>query len=381
MSPAARSRVLISARLALNLFLFTPFIVLYAGDLGLDFRTVLLVESMFALLITITDLPCGHLADRIGPKWALLIGGALQGTACALLYALPAPAIFWGTQVLFAFAVAISRGADSALNFAQLKAAGAEATFEASESRLMSLLLVGRAIAYVAGGFVATLGYRQTFLATACVQLVGVGLLLLLPGSAPGQQRARFTLQERLGKVWRACMASPDARRQLLLMVLAGSSFQTILYLAPALARSAGIDTYELGAFFALATLGGSGAWFLLRRYRLGLAYVMGIAGFLLMGTKLFIPLLIGTALVEACQTLIIPRFRAIAMGLLGEYGEATAMSVVSTAMLLGFSLLGPLLGHISDLYGLNTLLYFCCGMFCLTLAIAHTPRKVQATT
>jgi MFS family permease len=88
--------------------------------------------------------------------------------------------------------------------------------------------------------------------------------------------------------------------------------------------------------------------------------------GLLAMAREHFVFVLVGVSLVKASQAIIIPSFRKTTMAHLGQFGEATAMSVVTTATMLGFAVLGPMFGSISDRYGLRFLLFLCLGTFVL---------------
>jgi MFS family permease len=361
----------IAARVFLSTFFFIPFVVLYATSIGLDFATLMLVESFFGVLLILLDLPGGHLADRIGPKRALIIGGALQGVACLALFFVPHVLVFWLVQVCFALAVSLSRGADSAMNHTLHERTGRAEGFELSEARFMALLLAARAMAYFASGLMALLGYRYTFLFTGITQLLGCTLLLAVPDGKSSDVRSEITLGARLKAVIKTCTSSLTIGLQIVAIVLVGSAFSIILYLLPALADAAGIATYRLGALFALSTLGAAGLSFLVQRSaQRWLAYGIGMVGFLCLAPPYYVVLLVGATLVEVAQSLIIPRFRASVMQQLGHLGKATAMSVISTAMILGFTIMGPTFGHLTDAYGLDVMLYACWATFAAGAAL-----------
>lgn len=165
-------RRLFVVRLFLKSYFFVPYIVLYAKHLGFSLGLLLTVEAVFGILIVVFDLPAGHLADRIGPRQALLAGAFLEGMASLLLGGLANQAIFWIVQPLFAAAAALTQGADAGLAGLILRHDKALEDFEQGEQLFQRLALVWTAAVYGLASALSLVSLRLPFIATGVVQLL-----------------------------------------------------------------------------------------------------------------------------------------------------------------------------------------------------------------
>jgi MFS family permease len=360
------------SRLAMGALFFTPFIVLYARSVGIGLGMVLLAESAFTLMVLLLDLPCGHLADRFGARNALAAGTLLQALACWILYRWAAAWAYWCVQPLFALAAALEQGADAALNYRMLNAAGQASAFERSESFTASSLLAVEAASALVGGLLAERGYRYAFLGTAFGQFAAVALLLTIKADLGSGRREDIGVADRLGDIARAIRERRSTRLSLLGMVLAGTAFSTCLYLAPAMCQEAGVDGFNLGLLFSassvLAALLGASMSRLREPAFLGMA--LGAVGLLGLFSREYGFLLASIAFIKASRSLGYPFFKSLALRIFKKYGESSALSVATTSTSLGFALLGPLYGAMGDRLGTHSLVLACLAAFFLGAAL-----------
>lgn len=94
-----------------------PIAVPFFQSKGLSMQEVFSLQAVFALLVLVTEVPSGYVADRLGRRRTLLIGGLFAGIGHSLLLVADG---FW-TLVLFEAALAVSHslvsGADLALAY------------------------------------------------------------------------------------------------------------------------------------------------------------------------------------------------------------------------------------------------------------------------
>lgn len=358
-------RRLLGARVLLRGYFFVPFIVLYAQDIGVSLGTLLAVEAFFSLLVVAADLPAGQFADRIGPRQALVVGAALEAAGALLLGLWAHPGVFWAAQPLFAGAMALTQGADAGLAGALLRReeradpareSAFEAAFERGERILQSSSLGWNAAVFVAGSALSLISFSATFLATGIVQLVAVALLFTVPdcrttgGAADGGPDERLGMAAWARQLRDALRRSPALRLDLAAMVLTGTAFAALLYLVPAFLVGAGVDAHLIGAASAGISLVAAGLGYLLPGgWNLRVPVLLAAAGTLAFTVPLAAVALAGGVLVQAGQARLLPRYRARVMTDLGRYGEAAAMSLVTTTTSLGFAVLAPFLGLLVD--------------------------------
>ncbi|MFI9100377.1 MFS transporter [Streptomyces fildesensis] len=384
--PAAYGRLL-GARLLLRSYFFLPYIVLYARQVGVSLGTLLVIEAVFALLIVLVDLPAGLLADRIGPRQALAVGAGMEGAAALLLGCWPHALVFWLVQPLFAAATALTQGSDAGLAGALLRRTGRAAEFESGERLFQAGALGWNAVVFAAASAFSLISLRATFVASGIVLCLTVGLVLTVPdvrGAAPDGERPGPTAQ--LTGVVRAVREAAGLRWDLTAMVLTGTAFSILLYLMPVYVVAAGIDERLVGLVAAAVALG---AALLLHLAPGGLGtgtvVLAAVAASAALASTSVTLVLAGILVVQCAQGRLLPSYRALVLRDLADRGDATAMSVVTTASSLGFAVLAPFLGILvarlrpDGLALVCALLFSCAGATLLIRSGAVRSRRAPA--
>lgn len=160
-----------------------PFFLDWAG---LDYARMFTLEAFFVFSVFALEIPTGVIADRFGRKWSLALGGAFAAAAFVLFGSTRSYALYYLAEFLCAIGFTLFSGADRALLYDSLKAAGKEsegakrlATFGAMET---AGIVLGFPLGSLFAGS-AVLPYPETlrwaFIATGAMFL-GSGLVALL---------------------------------------------------------------------------------------------------------------------------------------------------------------------------------------------------------
>lgn len=367
-----------TARLLLGAYFFVPYLVLYASTVDISLSLLLAIEAFFALLIVLFDLPAGHLADRIGPRQALILGALLQGGAAALLGFAPGAVVFWAAQPLFAAATALTMGADAALAAGVLRAEGRENEFETTERRFQSAQLAATAAVLVSASALSLAGMRWTFIATAAGQLAAVAILTQVDDIRSPSDVDRITLRTRLRGLARGIRRTKGLSVDLLAMILVGTAFAVLLYLTPVYYVRSGLDEHVVGVAAAGVALGAAALTLALpKKLRVTVALAVVAAAAL---AATWVVLVIAAAIVvQAAQARLMPSFRARVLTDLREHGEASAMSIVTTSRNLGFAVLAPFVGVLTAWSGPGGLAVLCAALFAVA-GIAMSARLSSGT-
>ncbi len=122
---------------------------------GMDVRMVVYAEIIFALTVTVIEVPSGILADKFGRKRMLCADGILSAAEFIIL-------LFANNFLYFAAAVfltgigkAFSSGSENALLYDSLSTEGKQEDFEKHLGRLSAIDFTGSIIAAVSGGVLA----------------------------------------------------------------------------------------------------------------------------------------------------------------------------------------------------------------------------------
>lgn len=161
----------------LGLGIVIPIRALYAREIGLSLAGIGVMASSFLLFNTLGQVPFGWLTDRVGRRWPMAIGVAVE-VGIALLYVVLTEA--WSFIVLRAL-----EGLAAAMISPAARAYIADVAPEERRGEAYALLgaafnggiLLGPAI----GGWLsAATDYQAAFAVSAAVRLVGLALLLAL---------------------------------------------------------------------------------------------------------------------------------------------------------------------------------------------------------
>lgn len=140
---------------------------------GLELKWILIMDVPFWLAVAALEAPFGALADRIGRKRVLALGGAAMSLTILGFGFTTNYWLLFADYMLWAVAMALRSGADQALIYDSLKDAGRESTFAKVVGRGFSFMLGSTLAGILLGGVLAT----QTSLAfTVQVSMVGPAL-------------------------------------------------------------------------------------------------------------------------------------------------------------------------------------------------------------
>ena len=382
-------------RLSFDFALWAPVWVLYVDEvLGLTFTELMVLEMIFQFAIAATEIPTGLLADALGRGWSLR-AAAVSMSLTLLVWGLADG--LWMTLLAWlgwALSVTFVNGADGALVFESLHAAGQGKRFAAVLGRFTSAGMLSAMVAGVIGGwFIESAG--SGFIGDSVVQwfsggglqtwFVGLGLhgllrewgyravILLHAGLVLFSVFAAFRMKEPprvedvapgrpkeiVRAVW-ALLKSSDRLRVFLFF----SAFIDLGYVVVTLYQQhmlvhAGLTVEGLGWFFAFSTLLGaggpvmlawmSGRWGVARvLVGIGTMVTLGVlAVFISPGMWIVLPFVVVRIVASGTRPVVVEGINE----LIGSRGRATALSLrgIVSALLIGP--IGVLTGLWADLH------------------------------
>ncbi len=134
-------------------------------DIGLSFTSITMIGVPFWLIVAFGQVPAGAIADRWGRTWSLRAGSLIFGLAMLILGTANSLELVVVSWVVWAFAMILVMGADSALLHDSLKALGREREFEKWAGRTFAVRSAALVVATLIGGVVAgEFGLRVTIL-------------------------------------------------------------------------------------------------------------------------------------------------------------------------------------------------------------------------
>ncbi|MFW9969091.1 MAG: MFS transporter [Candidatus Odinarchaeota archaeon] len=131
-----------------------PFYLIYGGFTFFEF---MLLQSYYALIVIILEIPCGILADRISKKFALMLAG-ISYLIIPFIYGItPTKLLFFVGETLFAFSNALISGTNEAIVYENLKKIGKENLIMKTMAKNDGMFLLGIIVSAPLGSIIASL--------------------------------------------------------------------------------------------------------------------------------------------------------------------------------------------------------------------------------
>ena len=215
--------------------LWWPIWVLYLTDYrGFSLTQVGTLEALFWVVIILSQLPTGAIADRFGRRTSLILAGVFT-TAAILVFGVAAnywivlvSYVAWGVGLTF------SSGADSALVFDSLKAVGRERDYQRVAGVGWGMFSLGTMAGLLAGAPLAAatnLSLPVVLSAVTCALTIVVALTFAEP---PIHEGARPGYRELIVESGRTIWRSPSVRSMLVVAALLMASINsTIIFSQP----------------------------------------------------------------------------------------------------------------------------------------------------
>src|SRR6185312_2124348 len=340
-------------------------------DRGFQLKYILLMDLPFWLLVAILQAPTGALADHVGRKRVLALSGALFCFTVLGFGFTTSYVLLFFDYVLWAFAQSSRSGADQALVYDSLKAAGREGDFQRVTGRGFSATMAAGLISIISGAALASvIGMAAVVQWSALVPVFGVVAALAMhePGIAHEPQPYLANLKDGMSFAWQ----HPEVRYTLLIgSVLLAGTFGPVVLVQPFLIKH-DVATGLFGVFQAplrLVAIGGA-----MVAFRVGAR--VGIGRILLLACATIVLLYLGLAGIKLEVAFVFFGFAALIQGLtrpiidgylndrISSRRRATVLSVMQLLFALQVAFFEPALGFFTDYISLAAAFLFSAGYF-----------------
>ena len=306
------------------------------------------------------EVPSGYLADVIGRKKTLAVGAIFFPLGLAVYTVGRSFLAFILAEVVLAVSVSMRSGCDSALLFDSLRQLKREGEYKRFEGKCALLARSGTAVSSIAGGLLAAIFLRLTF-------LVNVFSALFMPFIAfslaeperekrPGEKPFRDILH-----ICRHCLQQPHIRPVILFFGLIMASQLTGLWAYFLLYKDLGIGIGWFGILFAVfqlaGALGGSRAHAFSERFGAATALYLVLLSpvfYILLGLfpgLWLLPLIPANALLwNLAYPVLLERLNLA----VGSDVRATVLSLAAMAGSVMFIAVSPLFGRLVNVFSLS---------------------------
>lgn len=251
-------------RFLMNLQLWWPIWVIYLQrSRGLSLTQITLLDTPFFLLIVLSEVPTGAIADRFGRRVSLMIGSTLLAVAVFVFGMATNYAVILVSYTAWGLALTFQNGADAAILYDSLKLIGREDDFQKINGHLWALTSLAVLIAILIGAPIASatsLSFPIELSAGIALLAVPVAFSMHEP-TVPREAHEPYPrmVLDGVREAWR----QPPLRYIIFFSALVfAATFTPLIFVQPFLSRH-GVGTGDLGfwqapvrAFGIIAALG-----------------------------------------------------------------------------------------------------------------------------
>jgi predicted MFS family arabinose efflux permease len=253
--PTSNPRLLVGLA-GLQFVLFPiPIITLFWKDqIGMSVTDIMLLQAVFGLAVVCFQLPSGYFADRSGYRKSLAAGAVLLAAGWLVYTRAARFATVMIAEVVLGAGSAFISGADRALLWVSLDAAGQSRQYTRWEGRARAVSQTSEAVSAAIGGWLYALGPRWPFRLQIPVALGVLGLVSILrEAPRPGPAARRPHLERAVAVVRHALWHHRRLPAAMALGVMLGLSTFVIVWLIQPYMQHHGIPTAWFGLLWAAA--------------------------------------------------------------------------------------------------------------------------------
>jgi len=331
---------------------------------GLNYFQIMLIEAWFSLIILIVLIPMGALADFWSRKNILLIG-AITGILGASIYAISSSFVYFLiAETFWGISIAIMIGSVTSFIYESLKSATLQDISKKVFSHGTFYLMLGGIIAPLVGSFVASAySLRATMYLMIIPQVINFFLVLTLKEPLRIKGILKETFFENIRDGVKFVIKNKLLRFLVAInIIIALVSWMGEIFFQPYL-QDVGIKIILFGFIFAAINLASAifsreAHWIeesLGIKTTLIISAIFPAIGFMTMAL-LFDPIIavIGIALIRVTNRFMEPVYLDYYNKLIGGSNRATINSFIGFVHTLLFTLFSPIIGHFSDIMGIQ---------------------------
>lgn len=362
------------------LMFIIPIIVVFFYNNGLDQTEVMLLQSLFSVAIVVFEIPSGYFSDVMGRKTTIVLG-CITGTIGLAIYSISYG--FWGflaAELLLGLGASFISGTDSAILYDTLIELGREHEYPKIEGRRTSVCNFSETAASILGGVLATISLRTPFYVETAVTALTIPIALTLVeperhrwDKSQGSWRSilrivRFALREQLEIKWLIFYSAA-----------VGSSTLTMVWFIQPYLLESGLPLAYFGVLWAALNFSvgvfSLSAYrierFLGRRVTLLMLIPISFTGYIITGAVQSLWAIPALFLFYFVRGVHGPVLKDYVNRLTSSDRRATVLSVKNMISRLLFTLVGPVVGYIKDIYTIRHALFVAGTIFLLSGAVA----------
>lgn len=335
-------------------------LVPFLNEKGLDQAEIMILQSFFSLAVILLEVPTGYVADRFSRVLSIRLGTLAVGLGFLSYSFLESFAVLFIVEFILAVGFALLSGADEALFYDSLKAAGEEKTFKRRIARVHSIGFGAVAVVAPIGGYIAG-QISIPFVVLLDAMLILMSFVLTFRLKEPPRVQEDLTGKHPLRDMKQVIRLTLRGHSELTRLLLLGAALSASTYfgfwLAPVYFESVGISVVWFGAILSFR----SAYKAIIAHFQSPISSRFSDEGQLLFYALLSVSIYIGLALLsqpvaivlllgfDTVQALQGPVISYQIHSITESSVRAQVMSVLSLLQRATYGLLGPIIGFSVD--------------------------------
>jgi MFS family permease len=381
-------RLIYIFRILRNFMVMMPIIVPFFIDNGLSQTQIFTLQSVFALLVVLLEVPSGYFADRYGRKLSIVLGSVFASIGLAFYSFSTGFSSLLIAEMILGVGYSFVSGADTALAYDSFLALGKKEDYLKFEARSSAFNGISEAVASVLGGFLVLISLRMPIYAEAMVflMLIPVSLMLHEPKRVLKAGGDPFKAVLKITKY--ALHGHKEIKWLILYGAALGTLTHTMVWLTQPYYELVGVPLKWFGLVWAAQLIIMAVFSFYSDSYEKWMGKKAALISFPIIGVSTYILLAVSPSLAVLPAILGFFFVRGVHIPILQNYVNekvesdirATVFSVKSFVQQLIYMIFGPLIGVMMDVYSLQTALYFSAllyGVLSLVIVLRMLKLKV----
>lgn len=364
-----------------------PILVLFYQEQGLSMFQVVSLQAVFSVVVFLTEVPSGYLADRIGRKKSIIAGAILAAMGLGI-YSIANG--FWElliAETILGIGAGFTSGADSALLYESLLELNQKNTYQEIQGKYVASGNFAEGVASILGGALALISLRTPVIAQACVYLLAIPVALTLTEPARhAYQIVEGNLKEVLASVKYTLYENKEVKwLTLYTAIMATSTFSVVWFIQP-IWKEIGVPLEFFGVLWAALQFTAGGFSIIAHRISKKVKLSWILPAIVLVNTGTYVIMGMFEGIWVSAFFFVFYVIRGIKNPIVNDainkripsHRRATILSVQSLCMRLSFSVIGPFLGWIADVWSFSEAFFMAAIIFTILGGITLIGLKKQ---
>jgi predicted MFS family arabinose efflux permease len=357
-----------------------PIITLFFKENGLSVGEIFLLQALFSISVIILEVPTGYFADHFSRKSAIAIG-SVMATMGYILYSMSYTfSGFLLAETILGVGVSFVSGADNAMLYDTLIEKEKEKEYMRIGGKKSSLGMISEGVTSIIGGFLALVSLRFPFYWDAGMAFLAIPIALTLVETKKQTVVGNLSGLEKILKLIKYSLNDHTEIKWLIIYSsIVGASTLTMVWFIQIFWVTTGVPLGLFGILwaslmFASATI----SWHahriekkLGKKRSLLALIVFPVVGYFLLSAFPFAWASIFIVLFYVTRGMNEPVMSDYINGLVSSDTRATILSVNSLVGRIIFSIVGPIVGWMSDAFSLQIALALSGLIFLLSGSMA----------